>query len=39
MEKADEPPKKTSQLNGLVETALFVEDLPRACDFYEQLLV
>ena len=25
-------------LNGLVETALFVEDLPRACDFYEQVL-
>jgi len=38
MEKADEPPKKTPQLNGLVETALFVEDLPRACDFYEQVL-
>src|SRR5258707_11778791 len=25
-------------LNGLVETALFVEDLPRACDFYKQVL-
>ena len=25
-------------LNGLVETALFVEELPRACDFYEQVL-
>jgi catechol 2,3-dioxygenase-like lactoylglutathione lyase family enzyme len=25
-------------LNGLVESALFVEDLPRACDFYEQVL-
>jgi catechol 2,3-dioxygenase-like lactoylglutathione lyase family enzyme len=26
------------KLNGLVETALFVENLPRACDFYEQVL-
>src|SRR6266568_8267698 len=34
MEKTDDAPK----LNGLVETALFVEDLPRACDFYEQIL-
>jgi catechol 2,3-dioxygenase-like lactoylglutathione lyase family enzyme len=25
-------------LNGLVESALFVEDLARACDFYEQVL-
>ncbi len=25
-------------LNGLVETALFVEELPRACDFYKQVL-
>src|SRR5213593_1032324 len=25
-------------LNGLVETALFVEELPRACDFYERVL-
>ena len=25
-------------LNGLVEAALFVEELPRACDFYEQVL-
>ena len=25
-------------LNGLVETALFVEKLPRACDFYKQVL-
>jgi len=25
-------------LNGLVETALFVEHLPRACDFYQQVL-
>ena len=26
------------KLNGLVEVALFVEDLPRACAFYEQVL-
>ncbi len=25
-------------LNGLVETALFMEDLPRSCYFYEQVL-
>ena len=30
--------EKAPQLNGLVETALFVEDLERACDFYEQVL-
>ena len=34
MEKADLKPT----LNGVVETALFVEDLPRACGFYEQVL-
>jgi len=34
MEKTDDTPK----LNGLVETALFVEDLPRACDLYEHIL-
>ena len=34
MEKTVHKPK----LNGLVETALFVEDLSRACDFYEHVL-
>ena len=34
MEKAD----LKLTLNGVVETALFVEDLPRACGFYEQVL-
>jgi len=34
MEETDHKPT----LNGLVETAFFVEDLPRACDFYEQVL-
>jgi len=34
MEKDDDKPT----LNGLVETALFVEDLPRASDFYGQVL-
>ena len=34
MEETDRKPT----LNGLVETAFFVEDLPRACDFYEQVL-
>jgi catechol 2,3-dioxygenase-like lactoylglutathione lyase family enzyme len=34
MEETDQKPT----LNGLVETALFVEDLPRACDFYEEIL-
>ena len=38
MEKTDEAPIKKPQLHGLVETALFVEDLPRSCDFYEQVL-
>lgn len=37
MEKADDT-RETPQLNGLVETTLFVEDLPRACGFYEQVL-
>ena len=35
MEKNDKP---APQLNGLVETALFVEDLSRAAAFYEQVL-
>jgi len=38
MEKASEPREETPQLNGLVETALFVEDLVRAGDFYEKVL-
>jgi catechol 2,3-dioxygenase-like lactoylglutathione lyase family enzyme len=33
MEKVNQP-----KLNGLVETALFVEDLARARDFYEKIL-
>ena len=33
MEKAEPP-----TLNGLVETALFVEDVGRASDFYETVL-
>jgi catechol 2,3-dioxygenase-like lactoylglutathione lyase family enzyme len=37
MEKADDE-NSQSKLNGLVETALFVEDLSRACNFYEQIL-
>jgi catechol 2,3-dioxygenase-like lactoylglutathione lyase family enzyme len=36
MEKADRGTEP--KLNGLVETALFVENLARACDFYEQVL-
>jgi catechol 2,3-dioxygenase-like lactoylglutathione lyase family enzyme len=38
MEKADDETKAEPKLNGLVETALFVEDLPRASAFYEQVL-
>lgn len=38
MEKADDKTKPEPKLNGLVETALFVEDLPRASAFYEQVL-
>lgn len=38
MEDADNVREETPQLNGLVETALFVEDLPRASTFYEQVL-
>jgi predicted enzyme related to lactoylglutathione lyase len=34
MEKAEQHPT----LNGLVETALFVEDLPQASAFYGQVL-
>jgi catechol 2,3-dioxygenase-like lactoylglutathione lyase family enzyme len=37
MEKADEN-KSEPKLNGLVETALFVEDLPRASTFYKEVL-
>ena len=33
MEELSQP-----RLNGLVETALFVEDLARACNFYEKIL-
>ncbi len=35
------PNRKTAPkltLNGIVETALFVKELARACDFYEQVL-
>ena len=38
MEKADDKSKSEPKLNGLVETALFVEDLARARAFYEQVL-
>jgi catechol 2,3-dioxygenase-like lactoylglutathione lyase family enzyme len=38
MEKADDNPERAPKLNGLVETALFVNDLPRASTFYEQVL-
>ena len=38
MEETDNMREKAPQLNGLVETALFVEDLPGACDFYEWVL-
>jgi len=38
MEKTDDETKSEPKLNDLVETALFVENLPRACDFYEQVL-
>ena len=36
MEKADQQPEP--KLNGLTETALFVEDLSRTSDFYEKVL-
>ncbi len=38
MEKADRETETEPKLNGIVETALFVENLPRACDFYDQVL-
>jgi len=38
MEKTNEPRKKTPPLNGLVETALFVDDLAQGIAFYEQVL-
>src|SRR6266849_2031408 len=38
MEKANHTLEPPSKLNGLVETALFVENLARACAFYEQVL-
>ena len=38
MEKIDDEIEPEPKLNGLVETALFVEDLPRASAFYENVL-
>ncbi len=38
MEKADDNPERAPELNGLVETALFVENLARASVFYENVL-
>jgi catechol 2,3-dioxygenase-like lactoylglutathione lyase family enzyme len=38
MEKADDNREKTPELDGLVETALFVEDLHQASAFYEKVL-
>jgi catechol 2,3-dioxygenase-like lactoylglutathione lyase family enzyme len=38
MEKTDHATEPAPKLNGLVETSLFVEDLPRASAFYEQVL-
>jgi|SRR5713101_3448848 len=38
METSDENARYAPMLHGLVETALFVEDLPRASAFYEQAL-
>jgi len=38
MEKADDEPERAPELNGLVETGLFVENLAFACGFYEQVL-
>ena len=37
MEKANEP-ERAPELSGLVESALFVENLAFACGFYEQVL-
>jgi catechol 2,3-dioxygenase-like lactoylglutathione lyase family enzyme len=38
MEKIDDEIESESKLNGLVETALFVDDLPRASAFYDRVL-
>ena len=38
MEKADDETKAESKLNGLVESAFFVEDVSRAAAFYKQVL-
>jgi catechol 2,3-dioxygenase-like lactoylglutathione lyase family enzyme len=38
MEKPNSRSEPEPKLNGLVETALFVENLPRASAFYERLL-
>ncbi len=38
MEKTHQTLEPTPELSGLVETALFVEDLPQASAFYEQVL-
>ena len=38
MEKAGDTREETPEVSRIVETALFVEDLPRACDFYQQVL-
>jgi catechol 2,3-dioxygenase-like lactoylglutathione lyase family enzyme len=38
MEKIDDEIEPESKLNGLVETALFVDNLPRASAFYEHVL-
>ena len=38
MEKADDETKAEPKLNGLVESAFFVEDVSRAAAFYKQVL-
>jgi catechol 2,3-dioxygenase-like lactoylglutathione lyase family enzyme len=38
MEEPNHTLESAPKLNGLVETALFVENLPQASDFYEQVL-
>jgi catechol 2,3-dioxygenase-like lactoylglutathione lyase family enzyme len=38
MEKANDEPERAPKLNGLVESTLFVENLPRAIGFYEKVL-
>jgi catechol 2,3-dioxygenase-like lactoylglutathione lyase family enzyme len=35
---AIEEPQGERLIDGVLETALYVDDLPRACDFYERLL-